>query len=122
MSISSAYNFGKYLIPIAHVFYSTPLTFCFVNLRPITKGHVLISPTRIVSRFSDLTEEESYDILLVAQKISGFLEKKYLKRVDICVQDGQEAGQTVPHIHIHLVPVGKEMISAVDSGNFKRIN
>jgi diadenosine tetraphosphate (Ap4A) HIT family hydrolase len=44
------------------VFATSPLSFAFVNLKPVVPGHVLVSPKRVVPRFADLSEEEVADL------------------------------------------------------------
>ncbi|XP_024020416.1 bifunctional bis(5'-adenosyl)-triphosphatase/adenylylsulfatase FHIT isoform X3 [Morus notabilis] len=80
------YTFGPYKIDSKEVFYSTQLSYAAVNLRPLLPGHVLVCPRREVKRFVDLTAEETSDLWITAQK------------------DGPQAGQTVPHVHIHIIP------------------
>jgi bis(5'-adenosyl)-triphosphatase len=99
------YTFGPFGIPKSHVFAVTRYCYAFVNLKPVVDGHVLISPRRPVLRWNDLTPEEVCDIWLFAQEISRQLEAEY--RADgfsIAVQDGAVAGQTVPHVHVHILP------------------
>lgn len=67
-------------------------------------GHVLISPLRKVLRYSDLTDTEAFEFWLMAQKVVSFMESYYKKNCEICIQDGQAAGQTVDHLHIHILP------------------
>lgn len=60
-----AYSFGPWPIQASEVFLATPLSFAFVNLKPIVPGHVLISPVRVVERFAELTAEEVADLWYV---------------------------------------------------------
>ncbi|XP_010453355.1 PREDICTED: bifunctional bis(5'-adenosyl)-triphosphatase/adenylylsulfatase FHIT isoform X2 [Camelina sativa] len=85
-STCSSYVFGPYKIDPREVFYATPFSYAMVNLRPLLPGHVLVCPRRLVPRFTDLTADETSDLWLTAQK------------------DGPQAGQTVPHVHIHIMP------------------
>ncbi|EFP02412.1 CRE-NFT-1 protein [Caenorhabditis remanei] len=97
-------KFSEFTIPNSHVFYSTPHSFAFVNLKPVTDGHVLVSPKRVVQHLTDLTDSETADIFIVAKKVQAMLEKHHnVKASTICIQDGEEAGQTVPHVHIHIL-------------------
>lgn len=62
-------------------------------------------PLRIVSRLKDLSEEESIDYMMTLQKIHTFIEKEYkADSLNIATQDGAAAGQTVPHLHTHIIP------------------
>lgn len=77
----------------------------FVNLKPILPGHVLISPLRVVPRFADMTVEEVSDLFRTVHRIGPVLEKLYGgSSLTIAVQDGKDAGQSVEHVHVHLIP------------------
>jgi bis(5'-adenosyl)-triphosphatase len=96
--------FGKFVVN-SSVFHITPLSFAIVNLKPILPGHVLVSPLRIVPRFSDLTPDEVTDLFKTAQKISKTLERVFdATAFNIAIQDGVDAGQSVPHVHAHIIP------------------
>lgn len=77
-------------------------TFDLVNL---TFVHVLVCPRREVKRFVDLSVDETSDLWITAKKVGGCLES-YLKASSLTftIQDGPDAGQTVPHVHIHILP------------------
>ncbi|MED6118710.1 hypothetical protein PIB30_005182 [Stylosanthes scabra] len=103
------FKFGPYKIHRSEVFYATNLSYAMVNLRPLLPGsfysHVLICPKREVKRFVDLTSEETSDLWLTAQKIGKQLESYHkASSLTFAIQDGPQAGQTVPHVHIHVVP------------------
>lgn len=60
---------------------------------------------RVVPRLKDLTEEESIDYMLTLQRVHKFIEHIYkADALNIAIQDGPEAGQSVPHLHAHLIP------------------
>ncbi|XP_076917552.1 bifunctional bis(5'-adenosyl)-triphosphatase/adenylylsulfatase FHIT-like isoform X1 [Bidens hawaiensis] len=99
------YKFGPYKIDQKEVFYSTDLSYALVNLRPVLPGHVLVCPRREVKRFVDLTAEETNDLWISAQKIGKQLENYHkASSLTFTIQDGPHAGQTVPHVHIHILP------------------
>ncbi|XP_022731152.1 bifunctional bis(5'-adenosyl)-triphosphatase/adenylylsulfatase FHIT isoform X2 [Durio zibethinus] len=98
-------TFGPYKVDPKEVFYSTPLSYAMVNLRPVVPGHVLVCPRREVKRFVDLTIDETTDLWLTAQRIGGGLECYHkASSLTFTIQDGPQAGQTVPHVHIHILP------------------
>ncbi|KAG5567128.1 hypothetical protein RHGRI_002633 [Rhododendron griersonianum] len=105
---SEHYMFGPYKISFKEVFYSTDLSFAMVNLRPVVPGHILFwlhLLRREVKRFADLTAEETSDLWLTAQKIGKQLEYHHkASSLTFTIQDGPQAGQTVPHVHIHILP------------------
>jgi len=97
--------FGKFKIDPTEVFFTTRHSFAFVNLKPVVPGHVLVSPKRVVHRFLDLTPEEASDLWLAAQQVGRKIEP-FLKATSLtfAIQDGAQAGQTVPHVHVHILP------------------
>ncbi|XP_044467350.1 bifunctional bis(5'-adenosyl)-triphosphatase/adenylylsulfatase FHIT [Mangifera indica] len=102
---TEAYQFGPYTIDAKEVFCSTNLSFAMVNLRPVVPGHVLIVPKREVKRVVDLTAEETCDLWLMAQRVGKQLEIYHkASSLTFTIQDGPEAGQTVAHVHIHILP------------------
>ncbi|KAL7081862.1 hypothetical protein ACP275_14G064900 [Erythranthe tilingii] len=112
---SESYAFGPYKINPSEVFYSTQLSYALVNLRPLlpaihvanvmTKKSIRFSLVRDVKRFIDLTTDETSDLWLTAQKIGRQLETYHkASSLTFAIQDGPQAGQTVPHVHIHILP------------------
>ena len=99
------FNFGRILLQPSVVFFRSKLSFGFVNRKPVLPGHVLVSPLRVVKRFCELTEDEVADLFTSTQKIARVLEKVYgASSLSIAIQDGPEAGQTVEHVHVHVLP------------------
>ncbi|EPE28213.1 HIT-like protein [Glarea lozoyensis ATCC 20868] len=87
------------------VFYETALSFAFVNIKPLLPGHVLVSPHRVVPRLSDLTPTETADLFITVQRVGRLLERVYsASALNIPLQDGFDAGQSVPHVHVHILP------------------
>eukprot|EP00268_Persea_americana_P039303 TRINITY_DN38914_c0_g1_i3.p2 TRINITY_DN38914_c0_g1~~TRINITY_DN38914_c0_g1_i3.p2 ORF type:complete len:108 (+),score=29.09 TRINITY_DN38914_c0_g1_i3:1007-1330(+) len=53
----------------------------------------------------ELTAEETSDLWLTAKDVGGRLEHYYeASSLTFTIQDGPQAGQTVPHVHIHVIP------------------
>lgn len=97
--------FGRFAVT-PQVFFQTKYTYAVVNLKPLVPGHVLIVPLRTkVLRLSDLTQAESIDYFNTLQIIQRFVTWQYkADALNIAIQDGPEAGQTVPHLHAHIIP------------------
>jgi bis(5'-adenosyl)-triphosphatase len=76
-----------------------------VNLKPILPGHVLVSPLRRVPRLRDLSPTEISDLFVTVQSVGNMLERAFHgTALNVAVQDGIAAGQSVPHIHAHIIP------------------
>jgi len=116
------------------VFYKTKLSYALVNHKPLQPGHVLIIPFRLVPRLTDLTPNEVTDLFLTVQKVQKMLASLYFTTsspssgttttnstssapnyssisqalengsFNVALQDGIDAGQTVPHVHVHIIP------------------
>lgn len=98
-------RFGQFVIASNHIFYRSPLSAAFVNLRPIVPGHVLVVPRRVVVRLQDLTNDEYRDIWQSVRDIQSMLQNHYdATGFNVAVQDGRSAGQSVPHVHVHILP------------------
>ncbi|KAJ3129155.1 hypothetical protein HK098_002396 [Nowakowskiella sp. JEL0407] len=99
------FKFGPHTITKNEIFYASKLSFGLVNLKPIVPGHVLCITRRVVSRFTELTPEEVSDLFRTAQIIAQVVEKQYNgTSLNIAIQDGEAAGQSVPHCHVHILP------------------
>lgn len=104
-SCPDTFQFAEWPISQNEVFYLSSHSLGFVNLKPILPGHVLVCPKRVIKRFTDLTEEEVGDLWLSAQAIGAILEGKYkTDALTLSMQDGLAAGQTVNHVHVHVIP------------------
>ena len=101
----SSYSFGPIRIPPTQVFCETALSVGLVNLKPVVPGHVLVITRRVVPRFADLTPDEIADLWTLAKRVGSVLEAHHgATSLTFAIQDGPQAGQTVPHVHVHVLP------------------
>ncbi|SEM93371.1 HIT family protein [Lihuaxuella thermophila] len=81
------------------------LAFAIYDKYPVNQGHMLIIPKRHVSDYFDLTvmEKQAVDRLLAAAR--NHLEKHYQPDgYNVGINCGKAAGQTIFHVHVHLIP------------------
>lgn len=72
---------------------------------PISPGHCLVIPKRHIASFFEATREEQTTILDLLAEMREILKKDYdPDGFNIGINDGSAAGQTVMHLHIHLIP------------------
>lgn len=72
---------------------------------PISPGHTLIIPKRHIASFFELTQEEQSAMLeLLAQMRQRLQKERNPDGFNIGINDGAAAGQTVMHLHLHLIP------------------
>lgn len=81
------------------------LSLAFYDGYPVSPGHALIIPKRHVSSFFDLSEEERLDMLKLADQVKKILDNKFHPDgYNIGVNVGESAGQSVFHVHMHIIP------------------
>jgi bis(5'-adenosyl)-triphosphatase len=62
-----------------------------------------------VPRFNDLSADEVQDLSLTIQRVSRMVERVFnASSLNIAIQDGIDAGQSVPHVHAHIIPRKKD--------------
>ena len=75
------------------------------NLAPVLPGHTLIIPNIHYESLSQLSDTELADMMIFARKACEILRIVFkCEGFDWTIQDGVSAGQTVPHLHLHLIP------------------
>jgi len=79
----------------------------FLDAFPLATGHVLIIPKNHHQKIQDMSVEENTDLFsLVHQMISNVDE--ITGSTLVAIHNGKDAGQEIPHVHIHLVPRSKD--------------
>jgi histidine triad (HIT) family protein len=78
----------------------------FLDIQPITPGHVLVIPNIHAARLVDLDEEYGAHMFRTALQISKALFKSGVRceGVNFHLADGKAAGQEIFHIHLHVYP------------------
>ena len=75
------------------------------DLYPVSKGHSLIIPKRHITSLEDITSVEFYELLTVIKNTLKFLAATFnTNDFNIGMNLGKYAGQTIEHIHIHIIP------------------
>lgn len=96
--------FGDSVIPATQIFLIRKNVFALVHPRPVREGHVLVCSRRETAKLQELTEIESLDLLMTAQEVSRRLQLIYKTQYEVIVENGKDAGQAVPQVHLHLMP------------------
>lgn len=72
---------------------------------PVSPGHLLIIPKRHVASFFEVTEEERGALFALVARAREILVREHRPDgFNVGINDGAAAGQTVMHLHIHLIP------------------
>lgn len=79
--------------------------FSFYDKFPVSKGHSLIVPKRLVSNYFDLSFHEQAACWIMVNKVKEELQKIFNPDgFNIGININEDAGQTIPHCHIHIIP------------------
>jgi diadenosine tetraphosphate (Ap4A) HIT family hydrolase len=94
--------------PFCHpdsVLFGSELAYVKQDKFPVNPGHLLIIPRRHVADFFLTTEEEKAAMLSLLDKAKIFIDGKHAPAgYNVGVNVGEVAGQTVMHVHMHLIP------------------
>lgn len=72
---------------------------------PISPGHSLVIPRRHVGSFFEVTNDERAALMSLLDEAKAEVSARFNPDgYNIGINDGPAAGQTVPHLHIHLIP------------------
>lgn len=82
------------------------LAFAILDRYPVSPGHTLVVPKRVVASWFDATPEEQHALMELIGVVRNQLDSGALKPhgYNIGVNVGLAAGQTVMHLHVHLIP------------------
>ena len=88
------------------IIFKDELFFVIRDIYPVTNLHTLIIPNRHIVSFFDLIEDEKRKLnqIIEEQRTLLLSEDISITGFNIGVNDGEDAGQTVMHCHIHLIP------------------
>jgi diadenosine tetraphosphate (Ap4A) HIT family hydrolase len=72
---------------------------------PVTPGHALVISNRLISAWWEASDEEQMDLLHLLREVRLLIEQKYEPDgFNIGINVGEAAGQTIDHLHLHLIP------------------
>jgi len=72
---------------------------------PVNKGHALIIPKKHCSNYFDLTFKEQSACTFMMNKVKSILEQEFNPDgFNVGININEPAGQSIPHVHIHLIP------------------
>lgn len=81
------------------------LAYAIFDKFPVNKGHMLFIPKRHVKDFFDITNKEREAIFKLVDEGKKLLDEKYSPDgYNVGVNCGEVSGQTVMHVHVHLIP------------------
>ena len=87
----------------AHIVFEDAVCMAFLDTRPLFPGHTLVVPRAHRATFRDVAPREWEPLMAAAQRISAALESA-LGSEGTLVALNDRVSQSVPHIHVHVVP------------------
>ena len=90
----------------ASVVHDDDRSLVFLDIRPVTPGHLLVLPKRHATDLAELDEATGGHLCAVAMRLARALRRSGLRcdGVNLFLADGEAAGQEVFHVHLHLIP------------------
>lgn len=91
----------------AKILKETTQSISFLDAFPLAKGHVLVIPKTHHQKIQDMGHDETTDLFLLVHEMVSKVDSISSATL-VAVHNGIEAGQEVPHVHVHLVPRSKD--------------
>jgi diadenosine tetraphosphate (Ap4A) HIT family hydrolase len=100
-----SYNCPFCALDPGRIISETELTVTIRDGFPISPGHTLVISKRHVASFFEVTETERNELMIALDAAKQKLDhERSPDSYNIGINNGPTAGQTVPHLHIHLIP------------------
>ena len=92
-------------IPNEYKVYEDEYFIAFLDLRPVTKGHLLLIPKKHYETLLDIPDEDLKNLIIATKKVSKALSLSIGNGdYNIIMNNGKLAGQIVAHAHVHIIP------------------
>ena len=90
----------------AKILHETPNSISFMDAFPLVKGHVLVIPKNHHKKIQDMTCDENSDLFSLVHTMISKVDSLSGSTL-LAIHNGENAGQEVPHVHVHLIPRSK---------------
>ena len=89
----------------SYTVYEDETTYAFLDANPLAPGHTLVIPKEPYERLQDIPGEEAAELFGVLGEIAAAVEAAVgADATTVAVNNGEAAGQEVPHVHWHIIP------------------
>ncbi|WP_226039801.1 HIT family protein [Natrinema sp. DC36] len=89
----------------ARIVYEDETTIAFLDANPLAPGHTLVIPKDEYERLNDVPEDVATDLYATIHRMVPAVEESVdADATTVAFNNGEEAGQEVPHVHCHIVP------------------
>ena len=85
--------------------WSSPLASALWDLYPVSLGHALVVPRRHAASWNELTADEKAALTVGVDAVRALIDERYRPDAyNVGFNDGEAAGQTILHFHVHVIP------------------
>ncbi|MFC6719749.1 HIT family protein [Natrialbaceae archaeon GCM10025810] len=89
----------------ARIVYEDETTIAFLDANPLAPGHTLVIPKEEYERLNDVPDDVAADLYATIHRLVPAVEEAVdADATTVAFNNGEEAGQEVPHVHCHVVP------------------
>ena len=89
--------------------YEDEKVLAFLDINPLSKGHTLVLPKQHFETVLDIPSDLYSYLAQVVQRVAKNLNEKYKPEgILINQNNGERAGQVIPHVHVHVKPIYKD--------------
>lgn len=89
----------------SYTVYEDETTYAFLDANPLAPGHTLVIPKEPYERLNDMPPELVGDVFSTVGVVADAVEEAVdAPATTIAFNNGEEAGQEVPHVHCHIIP------------------
>ncbi|MBK8009921.1 MAG: histidine triad nucleotide-binding protein [Deltaproteobacteria bacterium] len=87
----------------ATIVYEDEMALAFRDINPVAPTHILVVPKKRINKLEDMTQEDSALIGHLCFVANTVAQKENLEGYRLVINNGEQAGQTVFHLHIHVI-------------------
>ena len=87
----------------AKILHETSHSICFLDAFPLAKGHVLVITKKHHQKIQELNTDENSDLFSLVHTMMSKVDSITGSTL-VAIHNGENAGQEIPHVHVHLVP------------------
>ena len=85
--------------------YEDDRVFAFMDINPLSEGHLLIIPKAHAATIYEITEDDFLAVMSATHKLAAVVKKALNPDgINLLQLNGRAANQVVPHLHMHIVP------------------
>ncbi|WP_287960057.1 HIT family protein [Acidiplasma sp.] len=103
--------------------YEDDNTLAFLDIYPISRGHILVIPKRHYENIFEMDNETLLNVFRTVKIVTDLIKRKWgINNVNIMNSNGKLANQTVFHYHVHIIPrIENDNLNFVDEWWVKKI-